>query len=213
MAALVAAVGGVVWWYAPRAGYWILLVDGLLTMSVSGVALVRGAVPSGCSLRSGAGPLLLLAAILHLTGGAGRSGTVTLVAVISLLVLSALGLGQYVRTTWSDDERAILERLPQLVGTPVSTWTVPISPAPDGAWTLRVGHVRASRRDDSQSPSRARPRRLARRVRLGELALCREAGRGARRQRQPAIRRIGESVSSDLRCNGGHGRRTRVGVD
>ena len=43
LAALAAVVGAVIWWYAPRVGYWVLLVDGLLTMAISGVALARGA--------------------------------------------------------------------------------------------------------------------------------------------------------------------------
>jgi hypothetical protein len=133
LAALVAVVGGGVWWYRPRIGYWILLVDGLLTMAVSGVALARGALP-WLLVAFWGGSALLLAAILHLTADAGRSGTVTLVAVISLLVLSALGLGQYVRTTWTPSERLILERLPKLVGMPVSAWADPIEPVADGAW-------------------------------------------------------------------------------
>ena len=37
------SAGAVVWWYAPRVGYWMLLVDGLVTMAVSGIALARGA--------------------------------------------------------------------------------------------------------------------------------------------------------------------------
>lgn len=134
-ATLVAVGGGVVWLYAPRTGYWILLVGGVLTMAVSGVALAQGAVPwllvafwGGCAL--------LLAAILHLTAGPGRSNTVTLVAVISLLALSALGLGQYVRTTWTPDERATLEHLPETISptAPESAWVAAIAPAPEGAW-------------------------------------------------------------------------------
>lgn len=150
IAMLVAVGGAVAWWYSPRVGYWMLLVDGLITTAVSGIALSRGAVPwllvafwGGCAL--------LLAAILHLTAGAGRSSTVTLVAVISLLALSALGLGQYVRTTWTLDERAILERLPQLVSqSPAPTlWTTEIAPAPDGAWCcawlMPASHAEAMR--------------------------------------------------------------------
>jgi uncharacterized membrane protein SirB2 len=134
-ATLAAVSGGVVWLYAPRIGYWILLVSGLVIMTASGIALARGAVP-WLLVAFWGGSALLLAAILHLTTGAGRSSTVTLVAVISLLALSALGLGQYVRATWTPDERAILERLPKLVVAPAATpvWTDAPAPAPDGAW-------------------------------------------------------------------------------
>ena len=38
---------------------------------------------------------------------------VTVAAVVSLLVLSALGLGQYVRITWPLTGRVMLESLPQ----------------------------------------------------------------------------------------------------
>lgn len=135
-ASLAAVAGGVVWLYAPRIGYWVLLVDGVVTTALSGVALARGAVP-WLLVAFWGGSALLLAAILHLTASPGRSNTVTLVAVISLLALSALGLGQYVRTTWTADERAILERLPRMVAARSATpaWVAEPEPAPEGAWT------------------------------------------------------------------------------
>ena len=135
VATMVAVVGGVVWMYAPRAGYWVLLISGLVTMVASGAALARGAVP-WLLVAFWGGSALVLAAILHLTKGAGRSSTVTSVAVISLLALSALGLGQYVRTTWTPDERAVLEKLPQSIAPSLRepVWTVAITPVPDGAW-------------------------------------------------------------------------------
>jgi hypothetical protein len=136
LAAVVAVAGGAVWWYRPRAGYWMLLVDGVLTMTLSGVGLARGAVP-WLLVAFWGGSALLLAAVMHLTAGAGRSGTVTLVAVISLLALSALGLGQYVRATWPPSERAILEQLPTLLSAEKldAVWTAKAVPAPGGAWT------------------------------------------------------------------------------
>lgn len=134
-ATLTAVGGAVVWWYAPRVGYWVLLADGLVTMAASGVALAQGAVPWVLVAFWG-GSAVLLAAILHLTTGAGRSGTVTLVAVISLLVLSALGLTQYVSATWAPNERVILERLPaqSRPGATSPEWITAVSPAPEGAW-------------------------------------------------------------------------------
>jgi len=134
-ATMVAVVGGVVWMYAPRAGYWVLLVGGVATMASAGVALAQGAVP-WLLVAFWGGSALVLAAILHLTAGAGRSSTVTTVAVISLLALSALGLAQYVRATWTSDERAVLEELPQSMAPSLRepVWTVAITAVPDGAW-------------------------------------------------------------------------------
>jgi len=136
LAALVAVAGGVVWLYAPRAGYWILLVGGITTMVASGIALVQGAVP-WLLVTFWGGSALLLAAILHLTAGQGRSSTVTTVAVISLLALSALGLGQYVRATWTADDRAVLEALPRMVAARAvaPVWVDEPEPAPEGAWS------------------------------------------------------------------------------
>lgn len=138
-ASLVAVIGAFTWWFAPRAGYVVLLVDGAVTMVATSVALARGPLP-WLLVAFWGGSALVLAAVLHLTADAGRTGTVTLVAVISLLVLSAVGMAQYVRSTWHDADRATLERVVLAVQSPAATgesWQRRVLPGPAGTWYCR----------------------------------------------------------------------------
>jgi len=112
--AAVALAGALVWEFGPRAGYAILAGDGVAVMIASVFALlVQGTVPWVLVAFWG-GTAVVLAALLHLVGGDGpeRSTTVTVVAVISLLALSALGLGEYVRMAWTPGELAMLRGMP-----------------------------------------------------------------------------------------------------
>jgi len=112
--AVVALAGALVWEFRPRVGYAILAGDGAAVMIASVFALLaQGTVPWVLVAFWG-GTAVVLAALLHLIGGDGpeRSTTVTVVAVISLLALSALGLGEYVRSTWTPGELAMLRGLP-----------------------------------------------------------------------------------------------------
>lgn len=112
--AVVAVLGALVWEFRPRAGYLMLSADGIATMAASALMLLaQGTVPWVLVAFWG-GTAVLLAAMLHLIGGDGpeRSTAATVVAVLSLLALSALGLGEYVRTTWTPGELAMLRGLP-----------------------------------------------------------------------------------------------------
>lgn len=114
VSAALAVVGALVWEIRPRVGYAILTVDGVVAMLVTAFLLVtRGSVPWMLVAFWGSSAVLL-ASMLHLMGGAGpeRSTTVTVVAVISLLALTALGLGEFVRATWTPGELSVLRSLP-----------------------------------------------------------------------------------------------------
>ena len=137
-AMLAAVAGGVTWHYSPRVGYWVLVVDGLVVVIGAGVALAAGALPWTLVAFWG-GAAILLAAVLHLIADSspGRSTNVTLVAVISLLFLSGIGLSLYVQTTWSTSERAMLTRIPPLTAAAAqarATWLEPVTPAEGGSW-------------------------------------------------------------------------------
>jgi hypothetical protein len=129
LAMLVAIASGATWLYAPRVGFWLLLVDALGVLVLSGVGLATGPVPWMLVAFWG-GSAVLLAALLHLISDSspGRSTTATLVAVISLLVLSAVGLTAYVQATWPRAERATLQRISALAAP---------SPAEGAAWVVR----------------------------------------------------------------------------
>jgi hypothetical protein len=137
-ATLVAVAGGITWLYAPRLGYWLLLLDGLAVVVPAGIGLATGAVP-WVLVGFWGGSAILLAAVLHLIidSSPGRATTATLVAVISLLVLSALGLAQYVQANWAPTERTVLLEIPPLTTAAAGSraaWVETCAPAPGGGW-------------------------------------------------------------------------------
>jgi hypothetical protein len=126
---------------APRVGTIAFLVLGTLVCAACALALVTlGAVP-WLLTSFWAGAATLLAGLLDLIGreGAEYMIGVTVAAVVSLLLLSALGLGQYVRLNWPLTGRVLLESLP----TGATSRTGPdaqamgIEPAPHGQWVGR----------------------------------------------------------------------------
>jgi hypothetical protein len=101
------------------------------------VFFTQGALPWALVAFWG-GSAVLLSAILHRIGSVGpeRSTTATVVAVISLLALTALGLGEYVRSMWTLSELEVLRALPVYdAGTSASVSSVKTNaPVAGGEW-------------------------------------------------------------------------------
>ena len=143
-------VAAAVYLAQPRAGTIAFLALGTAICAACAVALFTvGAVP-WLLTSFWAGAATLLAGLLDLIG---RDGTdpmigVTVAAVVSLLLLSALGLGQYVRVNWPLTSRAMLESLPQDVteqtGARTGATRMVVEQAPGGRW---VGHWIVRTRD------------------------------------------------------------------
>ena len=136
--AVLSLTGLVVWEFRQREGYLILAAAGGFAMVGTGlVLLAQGALPWALIAFWG-GSAVVLSAILHHIGGVGpeRSTMATVVAVISLLALTALGLGEYVRSTWTPSELAVLRALPVYdVGASGSTSSVKTTtPVAGGEW-------------------------------------------------------------------------------
>jgi hypothetical protein len=144
VAGVLAAAGGIAYLLNPRVGALLLLVVGTVAVTLSGLALaLNGSVPWLLVAFWGASATLL-AGLMHLiergTTAELMSG-VTVATVVAVLALSALGLGQYVRMTWSAEERATLEELPlgdeQPDGEPEASTGLAagsLEPVPGGRW-------------------------------------------------------------------------------
>lgn len=135
--AVVVAVGGVLWLFAPKAGFWTLATAGGLTVAWSAWGLVSGGTAPWLLTAFWGGSAALLAALLHLSIQAdspSRSAWVTVGAVGAILLLSAVGLGQYMRLQWTDAERAVLREVLSRDRRPA---TLVIAAAPRGAWMSR----------------------------------------------------------------------------
>ncbi len=136
-------VSAAVYLAQPRAGTIAFLTLGTAICAACAVALFTvGAVP-WLLTSFWAGAATLLAGLLDLIG---RDGTdpmigVTVAAVVSLLLLSALGLGQYVRVSWPLAGKAMLESLPQDVtsgaGAQARATTMVVEQAPGRRWLGR----------------------------------------------------------------------------
>lgn len=113
-AGVLSVLSAILWEVRPSAGRWALGAVGAAGGIVSGAALVTGDALPWVLVAFWGSVAVLLAALLDFVVGAARdrSGTIAVVAVATLLFLSALGMGEYVRITWSQTERAILEHLP-----------------------------------------------------------------------------------------------------
>ena len=111
---LVAVAGVIVWEIRPRIGRWILVVTGAVGVAWSGILILSGGSLPWLLVGFWGSVAVLLAATLDFVVGptSDRSATIAVLAVATLLLLSALGLGDYVRITWSPAERSILDRLP-----------------------------------------------------------------------------------------------------
>jgi len=142
-AAVAVGVGAVVYLAQPRAGALAFIVLGSMICAACMVGLfVVGAVPW---LLTGfwGGAAALLAGLLDLIGRDGTDSMIvaTVAAVVSLLLLSALGLGEYVRINWTPRERAMLEGVPAAIAgtgaTGVGGIDAYFEPVPQGRWACR----------------------------------------------------------------------------
>jgi len=146
VAVLVAAAAYLFW---PRWGTIALLSLGTIICVACAVGYSRiGAVP-WLLTSFWAGAAVLLAGLLDLIGRDAKEpmAGVSVAAVLSLLLLSALGLGQYVRVNWPLTGRAMLESIPQdvtRVAEPSSTEApMSVEQAPGGRWVGRwIVHTR-----------------------------------------------------------------------
>lgn len=114
LGAFVALAGSLTWEFRPAVGRWLLGVTGAAGLVWSGAVMLSGGSVPWLLVGFWGSAAVLLAAVLDIVVGPGldRSATIAVVAVTTLLLLSALGLGEYVRATWSPAERSILEQLP-----------------------------------------------------------------------------------------------------
>lgn len=109
-----AVIGAIIWEFRPGIGRWVLVVTGAVGAVWSGALILSGGSLPWLLVGFWGSVAVLLAATLDFVAGPtlDRSATIAVLAVATLLLLSALGLGEYVRITWSPAERSILERLP-----------------------------------------------------------------------------------------------------
>lgn len=138
--AVLIAVVGLVYLLKPRLAAATLTGLGALGCVATGLALVSwGTVPWLLVAFWGSSAVLLAGLLDYIgRGGPDRLSSVTVGAVASLLMLSSVGLGEYVRMNWSSAERAMLESVP-LTPAPASGPRLMVAPheleqAPDGKW-------------------------------------------------------------------------------
>jgi len=130
----VLAVGAAfgLWLKRPRAGATALLALGATVLFASGFALAMGGAVPWLLVAFWAGSALVLGAVLGYVSAErkpDRQDAATVLAVLSLLLLSAIALAQIVRVSWSAAERAELEALPVYGAADVE-----VEAAPQGAW-------------------------------------------------------------------------------
>jgi len=133
-ATAVLAVAGafVLWLRRPRTGATALLALGATVLFGSGIGLAMGGAVPWLLVAFWAGSALVLGAVLAYVSAErrpDRQDAATVLAVLTLLLLSAIALAQIVRVSWSTAERAELEALP--VYGPAD---VVFEAAPQGAW-------------------------------------------------------------------------------
>lgn len=135
--AVVVVGGGILWLFAPRTGFWVLLSAGAITAVWSAWGLASGGTAPWLLTAFWGGCAALLAALLHIAIRADspeRSAWATVGAVAVILLLSAIGLGQYIRLQWTDAERAVLRDILSRDRRPM---TLAIDAAPRGVWASR----------------------------------------------------------------------------
>lgn len=137
---IAAVAGAVAWEFRRDVGRLVLFVTGGAGLVASGAVMLMGGTVPWLLVGFWGSVAVLLAATLDAVVGPGldRSATIAVVAVASLLLLSALGLGEYVRATWSPAERSILEQLPvykAAMASPVAgVARRVVAPVADGTW-------------------------------------------------------------------------------
>jgi hypothetical protein len=114
LAGLAAAGLAVLWLYRPHLGGTLLIALGSGATAAAGVSLLTGGSVPWLLVAFWGGSAILLGAILDLVAGPGadRAAVVALVAVVSLLILSGVGLTAYVSETWTAAEQSALQNLP-----------------------------------------------------------------------------------------------------
>jgi len=129
-----------VYFARPRLTAAALAILGTSGCVASAFALLMGGTVPWLLVAFWGSSAALLAGLLDYIGRGGpdRLSSVTVTAIVSLLLLSAIGLGEYVRMTWSSAERAMLESVlkapsktqsPQFEAAPTD-----LEQAPGGKW-------------------------------------------------------------------------------
>ncbi|NTW28808.1 MAG: hypothetical protein HGA39_05525 [Coriobacteriia bacterium] len=138
-AGVLALAGAVAWLLGYRYGGWLVAATGVLGIIATALAMmVNGVVPWEIVAFWGSTALLLAEAMdLTAASGSERMAMATVLAVISLLVLSAIGLGEYVSLAWPATGRQALRELPIYpTGTAAATVvSVREEPLAGGKWS------------------------------------------------------------------------------
>lgn len=140
-AAGVVLIAGIVSIWRGRLGAWALVVTGtMLTALLMFILAFGGGVPWALVAfwASSAALLAGLLCVLEPKGEQARMANVTVLAVLSLLAMSAIALGLYVRVEWSAAEKAVLEDAPLWEYDPGERYTgaldLKTEAAPGGRW-------------------------------------------------------------------------------
>ena len=196
LAALAAVAGGIVWWYLPAAGYWILLVDGIVTTVAVGSRALDGAPCRGISSRSGevarfCSPRSCTSRRAPAVRARSRSSPSS-----RCWCSRRSGSASTCARPGRPSEQAMLQRLPQMIvpATAAPVWTAPVAPAPDGAWSC--AWIMPAGRAEAIRAVRAALLRNGWRIEsvLGERSVRREArratstSRSATRPREARLR-------------------------
>lgn len=136
-------VAAALYLFRPRVGAITLIAVGSLICAACVTALVTTGTLPWLLTGFWGGSAALLAGLLDVVGKDDTDSLVgaTVVAVVSLLLLSALGLGAYVRLTWTQAARDLLETVPTDAANPASARLgatgSTVQPGADGAWECR----------------------------------------------------------------------------
>jgi hypothetical protein len=125
-----------IWEFSPVLGDLGYAFAGVAATVANGVALITGEALPWLLVAFWGGAAVLLAAALDFVAArdSERSAAVSVVAVVALLALSALGLGQYVRATWTQQERAMLRAVTAELMTPGVNPSTDVVPVLGGGW-------------------------------------------------------------------------------
>lgn len=135
-----ALLGGALYLRYPVVGGWLLVAGGVMAASIALFALAFGGGAPWLLVAFWASAAMLLAgllAVIEMRDSQARLAGVTVLAILSLLVLSAVSLVLYMRYQWSDAERQELERVPLQVsrsGQRLPPADYELEAAPGGQW-------------------------------------------------------------------------------
>lgn len=134
--AILTVLAVALWVYRRAWGGVCLIVIGLGVTAGASVTLLSSTTPWEL-IGFWGGSAIALSGMLHLmtAGEPDRSTTATVAAVLVLLIVSSLGLSEYVRLNWSPEERAIIETLPIYASSPSEAPVTPrYEPVNHGEW-------------------------------------------------------------------------------